>query len=170
VRMPVVLRLCPPVLHVPAVAHSRQASTVSAADDLGLGPLIVTPAAVEVGGRCASLVRACARWFCLQHYDRMKKKRKAERLWLRVQVDAGGCGGFQYLFNFEEEGPREGDVEVVKGSAHVLIDAASLEKMRGSTIDYEVSMMEAVLTVKANPNAESGCGCGSSFALKGDSF
>ena len=117
----------------------------------GMDPIIVTEAAAE-------------------HVEKMMEKRESPELHLRVAVDEGGCGGFQYVFSFTEESPAESDVEVRRGRASVLVDRGSLDKLMGATIDYETSLMEAGLVIAANPNAESGCGCGSSFALKDDDF
>ena len=42
----------------------------------------------------------------------------------------------------------------------------SLEFVRGSTIDFTDEMIRSSFVVANNPNSESACGCGSSFALK----
>ncbi|CAE7884565.1 isca2 [Symbiodinium sp. KB8] len=82
----------------------------------------------------------------------------------------GGCGGHQYHFAFTEEAPSDSDVVLTRGDAAVVVDGRSLGFMQGSTVDYQRTMMESGLTISDNPNATSGCGCGTSFALKDDDF
>lgn len=85
---------------------------------------------------------------------------------LRVTVDAGGCGGFQYRFAVEPSAPKDDDVVFAKDGATVVTDAASLEWLRGAVVDYKVDLMRAGFAVLANPGAESSCGCGVSFSPK----
>lgn len=83
---------------------------------------------------------------------------------LRVAVLAGGCSGFQYSFALDAAPPAEDDLVVQNGPARVLIDAASLDLLAGSELDYTDALMGAHFAVR-NPNASSGCGCGTSFAI-----
>ena len=48
----------------------------------------------------------------------------------------------------------------------VVVDPSSLELIRGSTIDYTKELMKSAFVVSNNPQSESACGCGSSFAVK----
>ncbi|KAA0163808.1 hypothetical protein FNF27_03936 [Cafeteria roenbergensis] len=105
-----------------------------------------------------------------QYILQVRQKRGAEKLWLRVSVAPGGCGGHQYHFAFTEEAPSDSDVVLTRGDAAVVVDGRSLGFMQGSTVDYQRTMMESGLTISDNPNATSGCGCGTSFALKDDDF
>jgi len=82
----------------------------------------------------------------------------------------GGCGGHQYGLEFQESGPGEGDRVVEGFGARVIVDERSLGLVEGSTLDYTTTMMESALAITANPNADSGCGCGTSFAVKDESF
>jgi iron-sulfur cluster assembly accessory protein len=104
-----------------------------------------------------------------------------DSVYLRLYVDAGGCSGFQYKFLLlseddsvqsddeeEEDGtidPEEDIVYTVDG-ARLVIDQTSLELLRGSTIDYVQEMIRSSFAVLNNPQSESACGCGSSFAVK----
>lgn len=81
-------------------------------------------------------------------------------------ISCAGCSGFQYNFELEEEAPGEDDVVFEKGGAKLVVDEASLEFVRGATIDFEQDMMRSAFAVVNNPNSESACGCGSSFAMK----
>ncbi len=82
---------------------------------------------------------------------------------LRVAVLAGGCSGFQYKFELDETAQPD-DLVVEAQGARVLVDPASLDLLAGSQLDYTDELMGAHFTVR-NPNATSGCGCGTSFAV-----
>lgn len=88
-------------------------------------------------------------------------------VYLRVFVDAGGCSGFQYQFELDEE-ELEADDIVIAGpdGARVVVDPDSLNLLKGSTIDFVVEMIKSSFEVRDNPQSESACGCGSSFAVK----
>jgi len=82
---------------------------------------------------------------------------------LRLAVTGGGCSGFQY--SFELDGTRGGDDLVIeRDGATVLIDAVSLDFLRGAEIDYVDELVGAAFKVN-NPNAQSSCGCGTSFSV-----
>ena len=83
---------------------------------------------------------------------------------LRIGVIGGGCSGFQYTFNLDEGPPAEDDLVLERDGATVWIDAMSLEFLAGSEIDYVDELIGASFQIK-NPNAQSACGCGTSFAV-----
>ncbi len=80
---------------------------------------------------------------------------------LRVRVVPGGCSGFQYSLNIEEES-RQGDHILNEHGVRLFVDMFSAQYLNGVEIDYVTSVMGAGFTFK-NPNATGGCGCGSSF-------
>jgi iron-sulfur cluster insertion protein len=82
---------------------------------------------------------------------------------LRTFVQGGGCSGFSYGFTFDEE-HNEDDFEVDVGVFKVLIDATSMQYLQGAEIDYKEELMGASFTI-SNPNAQTSCGCGSSFSV-----
>ena len=82
---------------------------------------------------------------------------------LRTFVQGGGCSGFSYGFTFDEE-HNEDDFEVGVGIFKVLIDATSMQYLQGAEIDYKEELMGASFTI-SNPNAQTSCGCGSSFSV-----
>jgi iron-sulfur cluster assembly protein len=83
------------------------------------------------------------------------------QLGLRVYVYSGGCSGFRYGMMLEDQ-PSSEDVRVESKGINVYVDPQSTQYLTGSEIDYLDTLMGAGFTVN-NPNAVSGCGCGSSF-------
>ena len=86
-----------------------------------------------------------------------------ESLNLRVFISGGGCSGFQYGFTFDE---KEGDGETIveNGGMKLLIDPMSIQYLMGAEIDYSEGLEGAQFVIR-NPNAQSTCGCGSSFSV-----
>src|SRR5215210_6937701 len=80
---------------------------------------------------------------------------------LRVRVVPGGCSGFQYSLNIEEES-RQGDHILDQNGVRLFIDMFSAQYLNGVKIDYVTGVMGSGFTF-TNPNATGGCGCGSSF-------
>jgi len=133
--------------------------------------------AITITGSCASRIKQLA-----------STRPNPDSIYLRLYVDAGGCSGFQYKFlllsednddesstpddNDDEEEEEDGtidpeeDIVFLKDGMRVVVDATSLELLRGSTIDYVQEMIRSSFAVVGNPQSESACGCGSSFAVK----
>jgi len=82
---------------------------------------------------------------------------------LRLSVDGGGCSGFQYKFGFADDIDAD-DVIAVTDGVRLVVDAVSIDLVRGCAVDYVESLAGAAFKVE-NPNAASGCGCGSSFSV-----
>lgn len=82
---------------------------------------------------------------------------------LRVFVTGGGCSGFQYGFTFDEL-VQDDDTQVDKDGAALLVDSMSYQYLVGGTVDYSDGLEGSRFTI-SNPNAESTCGCGSSFSV-----
>ena len=89
--------------------------------------------------------------------------RKNKPAILRLAVDGGGCAGFTYSFDLAESADAEDMVAETDG-VKLLVDPASLELVRGSCVDFVEDLGGAAFRV-TNPNAQSGCGCGSSFSV-----
>ena len=81
---------------------------------------------------------------------------------LRLAVDGGGCAGFSYRFSLGE--PEEGDAVTTTNGVSLVVDPVSLDLVDGSQVDYVEDLGGASFKV-TNPNAASGCGCGSSFSV-----
>ena len=82
---------------------------------------------------------------------------------LRLAVDGGGCSGFQYRFDLAE-GPDADDLVSETDGVLLVVDPVSLDLVAGAQVDYVESLGGAAFRVD-NPQAASGCGCGSSFGI-----
>ncbi len=87
---------------------------------------------------------------------------KNENLKLRVFVSGGGCSGFQYGFTFDEK-LQDGDTSVENCGVTLLVDPMSFQYLMGAEIDYSEGLEGAQFVIR-NPNAQTTCGCGSSFS------
>lgn len=110
---------------------------------------------------------------CLARVDKLIQQRRAkegESSFLRVFVDAGGCSGFQYQFELDQEFDPDEDIALVVSESEdvpkIVVDETSLGFLHGSTLDFAQEMIKSAFVVSDNPNSESACGCGSSFAVK----
>jgi len=103
---------------------------------------------------------------CSQRIRELQKEYGNTNARLRLAVEGGGCSGFQYTFEVDEDDADEDDRLFEKDGAAVVVDEGSLEFVKGATIDYVEEMIRSSFVVVNNPNSESACGCGSSFALK----
>ena len=82
---------------------------------------------------------------------------------LRLSVDGGGCAGFTYKFELAD-GPDAEDSVAETDGVKLVVDSVSLDLLRGSALDFVEDLGGASFRV-INPNAASGCGCGSSFSV-----
>jgi len=82
---------------------------------------------------------------------------------LRLAVDGGGCAGFTYKFELADAAQSD-DVVAQTGDVKLIVDPMSLELVKGSAVDFVEDLGGAAFKV-TNPNAASGCGCGSSFSV-----
>lgn len=80
---------------------------------------------------------------------------------LRVFVQGGGCSGMQYGFTLDEE-QNDDDWDLELGGFKVLVDSMSGGYLQGAVIDYKETAMGSNFSID-NPNAQTTCGCGSSF-------
>ena len=113
-----------------------------------------SPAGVQLSDACVRQLRRLA----------------ADGSALRLAVDGGGCSGFQYVFSLSELDAPLGpdDVAVERDGARVLVDAVSLEYIRGATVDYHEELIRSAFRIVDNPQSEQGCSCGASFSIKID--
>lgn len=126
----------------PAAARPVEAGTDPAADDL---PVTLTSKAVD-------MVRVT-----------QKHEGIDESYGLRIAVRGGGCSGFEYALDFDNEA-RENDVTYEQNGLKVYVDGVSARYLYGTTIDYVLGSTGAGFKFN-NPRAVGTCGCGSSFAV-----
>ncbi|KAF5837518.1 hypothetical protein DUNSADRAFT_4265 [Dunaliella salina] len=100
----------------------------------------------------------------LQHLSRLQG---GKPVLLRVEVEGGGCSGFQYKFALVDS-INPDDKVFGTGDCKVLCDTLSLEFLRGAKVEFEDSLMRSAFVINSNPNADksTSCGCGSSFSVK----
>jgi iron-sulfur cluster insertion protein len=82
---------------------------------------------------------------------------------LRLSIDGGGCAGFQYRFELADV-VADDDTVAREDGVTLVVDPVSLDLVRGSTVDFVESLGGAAFQV-TNPQAASGCGCGTSFSV-----
>lgn len=126
--------------------HTNPATTEAAPQDAAPDfPVTLTPKAVEM----------------------VKQTREQEGIdpafGLRIAVRGGGCSGFEYALDFENEG-RDNDHVYQQEDLTIYVDGLSARYLTGTSIDYVFGMSGAGFKF-INPNAVGTCGCGSSFAV-----
>ena len=82
---------------------------------------------------------------------------------LRTFVQGGGCSGFSYGFTLDEE-QNEDDFSFDIDGVKLLVDSMSGQYLAGATIDYKNELMGSSFVIN-NPQAQTTCGCGSSFSI-----
>lgn len=98
---------------------------------------------------------------CVQKLKRTAGKNQM----LRVAVEGGGCSGFQYKFQLDNQvGPSDRVFE--SNGAKVVVDVTSLDLIRGATVDYHEELIRSSFRILDNPQADRGCSCGASFTIK----
>jgi iron-sulfur cluster assembly accessory protein len=90
-------------------------------------------------------------------------ERQSKPAILRLAVDGGGCAGFTYKFEMADSQDAD-DTVVETDGVKLVVDPVSLDLVRGSAVDFVEDLGGASFRV-TNPNAQSGCGCGSSFSV-----
>lgn len=97
---------------------------------------------------------------------RVAKLRDLEKkadLMLRLSVQGGGCSGFSYKFDFEQDSTDD-DTIIEKNGVQLVVDSMSLEFLSGAKVDFVEELIGASFRV-TNPNATASCGCGTSFTV-----
>lgn len=97
--------------------------------------------------------------------DKLKELHAEENnsaLKFRVFVQGGGCSGMQYGFTFDEQ-QNEDDFDFKFDELTIVVDAMSMNYLQGANIRWEENLMGSSFVID-NPNAETTCGCGSSFS------
>ena len=91
-----------------------------------------------------------------------RKESRTEAI-LRLRVVAGGCSGFSYELSFANAAAADDHV-IDRDGVRVLVDPRSAPIVRGSTLEFDDSMLGGGLKV-INPQAVHECSCGQSFSI-----
>ena len=100
--------------------------------------------------------------------DEILREENDPNVFLRTFVQGGGCSGMEYGFTLDRD-RNEDDFEFEIGDFKLIVDAMSMQYLQDSTIDYKDDIMGSSFSIQ-NPNAETTCGCGSSFSVGDDFF
>lgn len=93
----------------------------------------------------------------------LREQEKSPDLMLRIQVNGGGCQGFEYAFKPDTQ-KNDDDHVFEKDGVGILVDEISLPYLEGAEVDYVDDLIGAHFKIN-NPNASSSCGCGTSFSV-----
>jgi len=106
---------------------------------------------------------------CAQRLLDLVGKEADKNKFLRLSVEGGGCSGFQYKFQIDDNLlPDDSKFMNVNypTAPPVVVDPSSLEYLQGATVDFEQELIRSAFRVLSNPKAEHGCSCGASFTIK----
>lgn len=87
----------------------------------------------------------------------------AASTWVRIGAKGGGCSGFTYVLDFDQNGPTEFDLTFVQHGVNVVVDKKSEFFMGGTMLDFNDGLLDRGFVFK-NPQASGTCGCGTSFS------
>ena len=96
-----------------------------------------------------------------EHIANVLKKDSVK--YFRITVLGGGCAGFQYKFDFDNQ-KNEDDIVLKTDKMNIIIDGTSMELIKGSRVDYVNELIGSSFKI-SNPQASSSCGCGTSFSI-----
>ncbi len=96
----------------------------------------------------------------VKHLRQLAEDRGEDGVYLRIEVERGGCAGMQYAMSFDQK--RDADNLVEKDGVGVLVDPESAEFIAGSIVDYSDDLTSSGFKIR-NPKAVRSCGCGTSF-------
>lgn len=91
-------------------------------------------------------------------------KRGTPEAYLRLGVKGGGCSGFSYVIQFEDNPPREKDLLFELEGIKVLVDKKSILYLNGAVLNWEKTLIHQGFKF-SNPNEKASCGCGTSFSV-----
>jgi len=95
--------------------------------------------------------------------DEIIEEKDLQGYGVRIYVQQGGCSGYSYGMQFDDD-VGEDDIVVEDKGVRFIVDEHSAEYLSGSEVDYVESLQSTGFDI-TNPNAESTCGCGESFKV-----
>lgn len=96
----------------------------------------------------------------VKRIEELRTAQAKETLMLRVTVDGGGCSGFQYILELTED-VNDKDIKFENA---VVTDDISMPFLKDATVKFKNDLIGSEFVID-NPNAQSGCGCGTSFSM-----
>ena len=96
----------------------------------------------------------------VKRIEDLRIEKSTPNLRLRITVDSGGCSGFQYLRELTE---IKNDDDLIFEDV-IITDPMSIPFLKDSVVAFKTSLVGSDFVIE-NPNAASGCGCGTSFSL-----
>ncbi len=82
---------------------------------------------------------------------------------LRLDVELGGCAGFQYVMKLGS--PSAGDQTVEQSGVRVFLGERAVQLLANCRLDFVEALNDGGFRVE-NPDAARSCGCGTSFEPK----
>jgi iron-sulfur cluster assembly protein len=131
----------------PAEAKAAEAQPAEAkAAEAKKTPITLTPAAIHAARTALS-------------------KRGTPNAAIRLGIKGGGCSGFSYVIEYDDEPPRTRDRTYEFDGVRVVIDKKSLIYLMGTELDFEKTLMKQGFKFR-NPNEATSCSCGTSITFK----
>ena len=96
----------------------------------------------------------------LAQFKKLQKAEEKTGYGVRLDVIPGGCAGFKYFMDFEQEADKE-DVVVEQDSLRLFIRPESVEFLQGTELDYVQTLEKSGFQFN-NPNVTHSCHCGKS--------
>ncbi|MBL8727754.1 MAG: iron-sulfur cluster assembly accessory protein [Planctomycetes bacterium] len=122
-------------------------------------PAPAAPTSTPKPGRGVHLTERAA-----QEIQRVIGEQKfAGPVWVRIGAKGGGCSGFTYVLDFDQNGPTEFDLTFTQHGVQLVVDKKSEFFMGGTTLDFNDGLLDRGFVFK-NPQASGTCGCGTSFS------
>lgn len=92
------------------------------------------------------------------------QKRGTPSAYLRLGIRGGGCSGFTYVLQYEDDPPKQKDLVFISEGINVVVDTKSIIYLNGSILDWEKTLMNQGFKF-VNPQEKASCGCGHSFTV-----
>jgi iron-sulfur cluster assembly protein len=102
-------------------------------------------------------------WRCYRHRVIAEQGFAEASTWVRIGAKGGGCSGFTYVLDFDQNGPTEFDLTFTQHGVNVIVDKKSEFFMGGTHLDFNDGLLDRGFVFK-NPQASGTCGCGTSFS------
>lgn len=102
--------------------------------------------------------------FAIDAFHNKLEERKTPNAFIRLGVKSGGCVGMKYVIAYEDDKPKDTDIQFLFRDVHITIDIKSIVYLDGCTVDYKKDLIEQGFLI-TNPKETKRCGCGSSFVI-----